>query len=158
MSTDHDLFEEKGEPKRYRTEVFPFTSLTARPNRLNYYYYIIIIVDPFYIVERYWQGPRSQDEGGGERVEGELCLTLHCDHLNDFCDALLQTPECSEYHPSAQSLLISGAFSLTRLQLPGTISMFLSVMLLLPVLSNLPSKLSSFHKPSPPPLPPVPLP
>ena len=28
MSTNHNLFEEKGEPKRYRTEVLPFTSLT----------------------------------------------------------------------------------------------------------------------------------
>ena len=32
VSTDHNLFEEKGEPKRYRTEVI---SLTARPNRLT---------------------------------------------------------------------------------------------------------------------------
>ena len=35
VSTNHNLFEEKGEPKRYRTEVLPFTSLTARPNRLT---------------------------------------------------------------------------------------------------------------------------
>ena len=28
VSTNHNLFEEKGEPKRYRTEVFPFTNLT----------------------------------------------------------------------------------------------------------------------------------
>ena len=37
-STNHNLFEEKGEPKRYRTEVPPLTSLTgltARPNRLT---------------------------------------------------------------------------------------------------------------------------
>ena len=26
--TNHNLFEEKGEPKRYRTEVLPLTSLT----------------------------------------------------------------------------------------------------------------------------------
>ena len=32
MSTNHNLFEEKGEPKRYRTEVLPLTSLT--PYRL----------------------------------------------------------------------------------------------------------------------------
>ena len=31
MSTNHNLFQEKGEPKRYRTEV-----LTARPNRLTF--------------------------------------------------------------------------------------------------------------------------
>ena len=31
----HNLSEEKGEPKRYRTEVLPLTSLTARPNRLT---------------------------------------------------------------------------------------------------------------------------
>ena len=36
MSTNHNLFEEKGEPKRYRTEVLrPLTSLTPRPNRLT---------------------------------------------------------------------------------------------------------------------------
>ena len=28
VSTDHSLFEEKGQPKRYRTEVLPLTSLT----------------------------------------------------------------------------------------------------------------------------------
>ena len=35
VSTNHNLFEEKGEPKRYRTEVLPLTSLMlyrrARP-------------------------------------------------------------------------------------------------------------------------------
>ena len=35
VPTNHNLFEEKGEPKRYRTEVFPLTSLTAGPNRLT---------------------------------------------------------------------------------------------------------------------------
>ena len=38
VSTNHNLFGEKGEPKRYRTEVLPLTSLsglTARPNRLT---------------------------------------------------------------------------------------------------------------------------
>ena len=28
VSTNHNLFDEKGEPKRYRTEVLPLTSLT----------------------------------------------------------------------------------------------------------------------------------
>ena len=36
VSTDHNLFEEEGEPKRYRTEVLPPTSLPARPNRLTH--------------------------------------------------------------------------------------------------------------------------
>ena len=31
VSTNHNLFEEKGEPKRYRSEVLPLTSLTALP-------------------------------------------------------------------------------------------------------------------------------
>ena len=31
VSTNHNLFEEKGEPKRYRTEVLPLTSLTPLP-------------------------------------------------------------------------------------------------------------------------------
>ena len=38
VSTNHNLFEEKGEPKRYRTEVLPLTNLEgliARPNRLT---------------------------------------------------------------------------------------------------------------------------
>ena len=35
VSTNHNLSEQKGEPKRYRTEVLPLTSLTARPNRLT---------------------------------------------------------------------------------------------------------------------------
>ena len=29
VPTNHDLFEEKGEPKRYRTEVLPLTNLVA---------------------------------------------------------------------------------------------------------------------------------
>ena len=35
--TNHSLFEENGEPMRYRNEVLPLTSLhlTARPNRLT---------------------------------------------------------------------------------------------------------------------------
>ena len=28
VSTNHNVFEERGEPKRYRTEVLPLTSLT----------------------------------------------------------------------------------------------------------------------------------
>ena len=35
VSTNHNLFEEKGEPKRCRTEVLPLTNLTARPNQLT---------------------------------------------------------------------------------------------------------------------------
>jgi len=35
VSTNHNLFEEKGESKRYRTEVLRLTSLTARPNWLT---------------------------------------------------------------------------------------------------------------------------
>ena len=51
--------------------------------------------------------------------------------------ALLQTPECSEYHPSEQSPVVS-ALSLTRLQLSGTNSLFLSAMPPLSALLNLP--------------------
>ena len=29
VSTNHNLFEDKGEPKRYRTEVLPLTNLTS---------------------------------------------------------------------------------------------------------------------------------
>ena len=32
VSTNHDLFEEEGEPKRCRTEVLPLTSLKSVPN------------------------------------------------------------------------------------------------------------------------------
>ena len=31
VSTNHNLFEEKGEPKRYRTEVLPLTNRLALP-------------------------------------------------------------------------------------------------------------------------------
>ena len=31
VSTNHHLFEEKGEPKRYRTEALPLTNLNALP-------------------------------------------------------------------------------------------------------------------------------
>ena len=32
---NHNLSEEKGEPKQYRTEVLPLTSLTTGPHRLT---------------------------------------------------------------------------------------------------------------------------
>ena len=51
--------------------------------------------------------------------------------------ALLQTPECSEYHPLAQSQVVS-ALSLTKLQQHGTSSPLLSVTHPLSVPSNLP--------------------
>ena len=35
VSTNHNLFEEKGEPKRYRTQVLQLTGLTARPIQLT---------------------------------------------------------------------------------------------------------------------------
>ena len=51
--------------------------------------------------------------------------------------APLQKPECSEYRLSQQSPVVS-ALSLTRLQTSGTSSLFLSVILPLSVLPNLP--------------------
>ena len=57
--------------------------------------------------------------------------------------ALLQTPECSQYHPSELSPVVS-ALSLTRLQLFGINSLFLSAILPLSALLNLPWKLFSF--------------
>ncbi len=33
VSTNHNLFEEKGEPKRYRTEVLPLTNTNLTPYR-----------------------------------------------------------------------------------------------------------------------------
>ena len=35
VSTNHNLFEEKGEPKRYRTEVLPLTSLTPYETQIS---------------------------------------------------------------------------------------------------------------------------
>ena len=35
VSTNHNLSEEKGQPKWNGTEVLPLTSLTVRPNRLT---------------------------------------------------------------------------------------------------------------------------
>ena len=49
VSTNHNLFEEKGEPKRYRTEVLPLTSLTpyrwAKPAHKQYFC-LLTAVDP----------------------------------------------------------------------------------------------------------------
>ena len=61
--------------------------------------------------------------------------------------ALLQKPECSEYHPSDQISNLVSALSLTRLQLSGTNSLFLSAILPLSALLNFPRKPLSFQKP-----------
>ena len=52
MSTNHNLFVDKGEPKRYRTEV-PLTSplgLTAKPNRLTMRMIVTIRLYNIYIL------------------------------------------------------------------------------------------------------------
>ena len=45
VSTNHNLSEEKGEPKRYRTEVLRLTAyrLTARPNRLTLFFPVLFL-------------------------------------------------------------------------------------------------------------------
>ena len=57
--------------------------------------------------------------------------------LRPDSSARLQTSECSEHHPSEESPVVS-AVSLTRLYLSGTDFPFLSVILSLSVLLNLP--------------------
>ena len=51
VSTNHNLSEVKGEPKRYRTEVLPLTSWTARPNRLTFllFMYLPFLTDLNYL-------------------------------------------------------------------------------------------------------------
>ena len=58
---------------------------------------------------------------------------------------LLQTPECSEHHLFARSLVVS-ALSRTKLWQHGTYSMLLPVTYLLSVLSNIPWKPFTFWK------------
>ena len=60
VSTNHSLFEEKGEPKRYRTEVLPLTSLT--PYR--------------------WAKPAHRSGGWERKI---LYPSLHRHHQNDSC-------------------------------------------------------------------------
>ena len=73
VSTNHNLFEEKGEPKRYRTEVLPLTSLTpyrwakpARhyPNGVDFFYLatVTLLARIAFI--------RGSGGGGGGRGEG----------------------------------------------------------------------------------------
>ena len=44
VSTNHNLFEEKGEPKRYRTEVLPLTSQTGSPVFLSTIFAVYILM------------------------------------------------------------------------------------------------------------------
>ena len=67
VSTNHNLFEEKGEPKRYRTEVLPLTNLT--PYR--------------------WAKPALVPAGPGpqhpRRLGGWETTPNGCHHQNDSC-------------------------------------------------------------------------
>ena len=94
-----------------------------------------------------------------QRIEYKLSLVCFISHQAPVClselftftlppgsSALLQTPECSEYRPSKQSPVVC-TLSLTRLQLFGTSSLFLSVILLPSFLSNLPLLESHFFSP-----------
>ena len=78
VSTNHNLFEEKGEPKRYQTEVLSLTSLTARPNRLTMYFQC---ADPSFYHIRIVQKKKNS-------IRSKLCLN------NGFylaCTRLLRT-------------------------------------------------------------------
>ena len=56
VSTNHNLFEEKGEPKQYRTEVLPLTSLTpyrkAKPAHENPYNHLL---KSYHFEEDFWE-------------------------------------------------------------------------------------------------------
>ena len=73
MSTNHNLFEEKGEPKRYWTEVLPLTSLTpyryAKPAHKS----STPSMTSFGILCANW-----------ERLAKDVCCSTFC-HYGTFC-------------------------------------------------------------------------
>ena len=50
VSPNHNLFEEKGEPKRYRTDVFPLTSLTPYRYAKPAHGYLMLLSLPYWAV------------------------------------------------------------------------------------------------------------
>ena len=94
VSTNHNLFEEKGEPKRYRTEVLPLTSLTpyrwAKPAhdlegvRLFYFF------SPLGVLKQDRTARKKKEEKKGEGIGKTPCRNdqeiirfdskLNCEH------------------------------------------------------------------------------
>ena len=68
------------------------------------------------------------------QLVSSLILTIGQPH-KVTSESIIQTPECSEYHPSEQSPVVS-VLCLTRLQLFGTDALFLSAILPLSALLN----------------------
>ena len=86
VSGNHNLFEEKGQPKRYRTEVLPLTSLTPwdyRPTLLTRR------VRRFGLTVRLWVG-KPNDLGSIPLRFSFLfkkvvvCYTMSCDFVHHF--------------------------------------------------------------------------
>lgn len=79
----------------------------------------------FALYQRKEQQKNKAKRGGGGAYFFQTFLTIT---LLPCSSTLPQTPECSEYYPSAPGPAVN-ALSLTRLQLPGTKSLFLSIVL-----------------------------
>ena len=100
VSTNHNLFEEKGEPKRYRTEVLPPTSLTpyrqAKPAPKNCYCHAVSFYSPRVAVGHY------------SSIELPLpCVTLdRCQKSNCFCHASVIFSISFESVPNGYSLCL----------------------------------------------------
>ena len=71
MSTNHDLFEEKGQPKRNRAEAPLLTSLTAKPNRLK---------DESQKEKGLYIYTELADDIGKSRQPGLASFTTNCTH------------------------------------------------------------------------------
>ena len=78
------LFEEKGEPKRYRTEVLPLTSLTpypaARPNRFTFADCIFVLINSVLLNSlRVWILPQDKKNQKNPciYIKPPLCHVYH---------------------------------------------------------------------------------
>ena len=83
VSTNHNLFEEKGEPKRYRTEVLPLTSLTpypaARPNRFTFADCVFVLINSVLLnILCFWILPQDQKKNKKKKKKKSLYIYILC--------------------------------------------------------------------------------
>ena len=116
-------FEEKGEPKRYRTEILPLTShrLTARPNRLSkdstsQYFTACSISARKLRVESTWRGLQTNQrrrlmKRSAERRSNKMADSSIRINLLLFCLTLLRKLQtyCAESSKEKRYILAVGA-------------------------------------------------
>ena len=137
-----------GEPKRYRTEVLPLTSLTARPNRLSQF--VTVLSCCFTSTEERWPIRDGDRVGRGRESEGSTAEPVRKRPERPWTAA--RTMEVLRRCPLAiAQRLVHWAIAVSTAVLDRVTKTMSVALLLTNNLDNLKQKTSNLLSPAPPP-------